>query len=205
MVVVPKGRFSMGEGSSKREVEIKDAFAVGRYEVSFAEWDACMAERGCTHRPGDEGWGRGSRPVINVSWNDAKEYVAWLSRKTRKTYRLLSEAEWEYAARAGTTTAYSWGDDIGRGNANCSSCGSQWDGKQTAPVGSFRPNAWGLYDTHGNVWEWVEDDNVYQRVCRGGSWYDFPGDLRFSVRYYSYCLFPSYRSRFVGFRLARTL
>ena len=95
--------------------------------------------------------------MINVSWDDAKEYVAWLSRKTGKSYRLLTEAEWEYAARAGASTKYSWGNEIGRNQANCHSCGSQWDNMKTGPVGSFTANAFGLHDMHGNVWEWVED------------------------------------------------
>jgi formylglycine-generating enzyme required for sulfatase activity len=95
--------------------------------------------------------------VINVSWDDAKAYVAWLSKKTGKDYRLLTEAEYEYATRAGTQTAYPWGNDIGKNNANCDGCGSQWDNEQTAPVGSFAPNSFGLYDMVGNVWQWVED------------------------------------------------
>jgi formylglycine-generating enzyme required for sulfatase activity len=131
-------------------------------------------------------------PVINVSWGDAKQYVGWLSQLTGKEYRLLTEAEWEYAARAGANTRYSWGDDPGMGNANCDGCGSQWDLQQTAPVGSFKPNALGLYDMHGNVWEWVEDSwhenydsaptdgsawlrggKPSYRVVRGGSWRPF--------------------------------
>ena len=110
--------------------------------------------------------GRGTQPVINVTWDDAQQYVAWFSKMTGKPYRLLSEAEWEYAARAGTTTAYSWGDEIGKGNANCNGCGSEWDGRQTAPVGSFAPNQFGLYDMHGNVWEWVEDC-LHDQLRRG--------------------------------------
>ncbi len=105
----------------------------------------------------DSGYGRDTKPVINVSWDDAQTYVAWLSKMTGQTYRLLTEAEWEYAARAGTTTAYYWGDDIGKNNANCNGCGSEWDAKQTSPVGSFKPNAFGLYDMAGNVWQWVQD------------------------------------------------
>jgi formylglycine-generating enzyme required for sulfatase activity len=99
----------------------------------------------------------GLEPAIYVSWDDAKAYVAWLSRMTGKTYRLLTGAEWECAARAGTKTAYYWGNEIGKNNANCDGCGSQWDNKQTAPVGSFKSNAFGLYDMAGNVWQWVED------------------------------------------------
>ena len=105
-----------------------DRFAVSKFEVTFDEWDACVAVGGCAHVP-DSNMGRGTQPVINVSWDDAQQYVAWLSKMTGRPYRLLSEAEWEYAARAGTTTAYSWGDEIGKSNANCNGCGSQWDGR----------------------------------------------------------------------------
>ena len=201
MVVVPAGSFMMGSPSHeagrgddegpRHRVTIEKPFAVGKYEVTFAEWDACVADGGCGgHRPEDEGWGRGRRPVINVNWDDAKAYVRWLNRKTGKQYRLPSEAEWEYAARAGTTTRYNWGDDIGRNRANCNGCGSRWDRKQTAPVGSFRANVFGLHDVHGNVWEWVEDclnynyagapadgspwtdgDCTLAAVLRGGSWF----------------------------------
>jgi formylglycine-generating enzyme required for sulfatase activity len=158
--------------------------------------------------------------VIYVSWDDAKLYVAWLSRITGKPYRLLSEAEWEYAARAGSTTAYSWGDEIGQGNANCGRCGSQWV-KQTSPVGSFKPNAFGLYDMHGNVWQWVEDvyhsgykaawkdgsawiegGDTSQRVDRGGSWNSDPRSLRAAQRGWNTA---GYRHKFLGFRVARTL
>ena len=146
----------------------------------------------CRRRVQLQAWrsrlGRGDRPVINVSWNDAQGYVKWLSKQTKKDYRLLTEAEWEYVARAKSTTAYWWGDEVGRGNANCNGCGSEWGGKQTAPVGSFAANPFGLYDTAGNVWEWVEDcyHGTYDgapkdgsawkdsadcdRVLRGGSW-----------------------------------
>jgi formylglycine-generating enzyme required for sulfatase activity len=159
--------------------------------------------------------------VINVSWDDVQQYLAWLSKRTGRSYRLLSEAGWEYAARAGTMTAYSWGDEIGNGNANCASCGSQWDFKQTAPVGSFAANAFGLYDMHGNVWEWTQDcvHSDYQgapeddspwvtsgkcegRVVRGGSWHSGPGDLRSASRYADP---PDLRNARLGFRLGRTL
>jgi formylglycine-generating enzyme required for sulfatase activity len=146
--------------------------------------------------------------------------VAWLSRITGKTYRLLSEAEWEYAARAGSDTAYPWGSEIGEGNANCRGCGSQWDGKQAAPVGQFPANAFGLHDMLGNVWEWVEDcyhviyyqaptdgsawntGNCEGRVFRGGSWNDDPVSLRSAKRYGGT---PGYRFNNVGFRVGRTL
>ena len=148
MVVIPAGSFTMGSpqyepGHKKDEapqhnVTIAKPFAVSKFEVTFAEWDACAAKGDCMPHVDDDGWGRDRQPVINVSWNDAQRYVAWLAKITGKTYRLLSEAEYEYAARAGTQTAYPWGDKTGTNNANCSGCGSKWDATQTAPVGSFR-------------------------------------------------------------------
>ena len=229
MVVVPAGKFMMGSVNGNanerpvHEVTIPQPFAAGKYEVTFAEWEACVAGGGCTSNksPADMGWGKGRRPVIDVTWNDAKEYVSWLSRKTGQSYRLLTEAEWEYAARARSTSAYAWGDNIGTGNANCNGCRSQWDNKQTAPVGSFAPNAFGLYDMHGNVWEWCEDNwhNDYTgnppadgsvwrggddslRVVRGGSWSSIPRSLRSAFRYGYH---PDLRIDFIGFRVARTL
>ena len=231
MVVVPAGSYRMGSPSHEpgrdgdegpvHRVTIAAPFAVGKYEVTFAEWDACEAAGGCGgYWPEDRGWGRGQRPVINVSWNDAQRYVQWLSNKTKKPYRLLSESEWEYAARAGTQTAYSWGDQIGSGRANCDGCGSQWDNRQTAPAGSFRANAWGLHDMHGNVWEWVEDcrngsysgaprdgsawrsGNCSGRVLRGGSWSIYPSDLRAADRLW---FTAGNRNGSSGFRVARTL
>ena len=138
MVVVPAGGFTMGspaietgrdidEGPQHR-VTFAEPIAVGRFAVTFDEWDACVDDGFCDgYKPQDQGWGRGSRPVINVSYDNAVTYVEWLSRKTGKAYRLLTEAEWEYAARAGSTTAYYWGTGIGKGNANCDGCGSKWD------------------------------------------------------------------------------
>jgi formylglycine-generating enzyme required for sulfatase activity len=230
MIVVPAGNFTMGSSETEmyREqdegpqhyVTIARPFAVSKFELTFAEWDACVAHGDCIPQVRDNGWGRGRQPVINVSWDDAQSYVAWLSRITGKTYRLLSEAEYEYAARAGTKTAYPWGDAIGKNNANCESCGSQWDRKQTAPVGSFAANQFGLYDLAGNVLEWVEDcyHNNYSaapadssawmtgdcqfRVVRGGSWYYVPVYLR-SARRLRYSI--GNRLNFLGFRVARTL
>ena len=215
-----------GEGDSdegpRHRVRIGEAFAVGKYEVTFGEWDACVAGGGCGgHRPGDWGWGRGRRPVVGVSWEDAKGYVRWIREKTGKEYRLLSEAEWEYVARAGTRTEYWWGDGIGRGRANCDGCGSRWDNRETAPVGSFGANAYGLHDVHGNAREWVEDcwhsdyegaptdgrawvtsGDCSQRVLRGGSWFNEPRLLRSAYRHWNS---PGYRFNKFGFRIARTL
>ena len=231
MIVVPSGLFTMGspkreagrdddEGPMRR-VRIDYRFAVGVYEVTFSEWYACVDAGGCgSYVPDDEGWGRGKRPVINVSWDDAQAYVRWLSARTGKTYRLLSESEWEYVARAGTETAYSWGDSIGVNRANCEGCGSAWDNKQTAPVGSFAANAWGVHDMHGNVLEWVQDcrNENYEdaptdgsareseeecwRVQRGGSWLREPRGLRSAYRDDSP---PYFRYSFYGFRVARDL
>jgi serine/threonine protein kinase len=132
------------------------AFFLGRYEVTFAEYEQFS---NATNRqlPTDSGWGRDSRPIMNVSWHDANAYTQWLSDETGQHYRLPSEAEWNFAASSGTQTSYWWGDNIGEGKANCNGCGSEWDNNKTAPVGSFKPNFFGLYDTAGNVWEWVQD------------------------------------------------
>ena len=230
MVVLPPGEFQMGfpegqgEGYERPQhgVAFDLPFAVSRFEVTFDDWDACIAYGDCDPAVSDSGWGRGRQPVINVTWDDARRYVAWLSRMTGKTYRLLSEAEWEYAARAGTQTAYSWGNKIiGEGNANCNGCGSRWDNQQTAPVGSFAPNAFGLHDMHGNVWEWVEDPwhNSYagapfdgsawyeggvpgSRVRRGGSWENGPVVLASANRSRGA---PTDRYNTNGFRVGRTL
>jgi formylglycine-generating enzyme required for sulfatase activity len=173
MVVVPAGIFEMGSGTDMESpihrVTIAKPFAIGRYEVTFREWDLCVAAGGCKYSPTDQNWGRGDRPVINLSWLDAKEFVKWLSEKTGQSYRLPSEAEWEYAARAGTSTPYWWGREIGTRQANCRECGGA--GVQTSPVGSFKSNAFGLFDTAGNAAEWVEDcwNDNYRNAPRDGS------------------------------------
>jgi formylglycine-generating enzyme required for sulfatase activity len=174
LVVVPAGEFTMGSADSPYEkpehrVSIANPFAIGRRETTFEEWDRCVESGGCRYRPDDHGWGRGSRPVIDVSWDDAKAFVGWLSQRTGRRYRLPSEAEWEYAARAGTTTGFWWGRETGSGHANCEDCGGA--ARQTLPVGSFRPNGFGLYDTAGNAAEWVEDcwNDGYRGAPRDGS------------------------------------
>lgn len=179
MVELPGGSFQMGDldGSGTayerpvRTVQIAP-FAIGKYEVTFNEWAPCMAAGDCEHRPSHEGWGADGRPVINVSWNDAKAYVRWLSKETGEIYRLPSEAEWEYAARAGTETRYSWGDssewmcdkaNVFDRDGLAKNPDWNWhvqckDGEPfTARVGQYKPNPWGLHDMLGNVWEWTED------------------------------------------------
>jgi len=225
MVVIPAGGFSMGcvsgldcydDEKPVHQVTISQPFAVSKFEITFEDYDR-FAGPGKTD---DQGWGRGRVPVMKVSWNDAKEYVAWLSAQTGRPYRLLSEAEWEYAARAGSATKYAWGNSIENNRANCYGCGSQWDYEQTAPVGSFEPNAFGLHDVHGNVYEWVEDcwNGSYEgapedggawlsgdcgrRVVRGGAWDDFPDDLRIALRVSAA---PDRRDSYYGFRVARPL
>lgn len=215
MVVVPAGSTRLASG---RNVTIATPFAVGKFEVTFAEWDACVAQGGCSHRPYDWGWGRGRQPVMDVSWDDAQQYVAWLSRKTGKSYRLLREAEWEYAAQAGS------GREVavtqGMNQANCHDCGSRWDGRRTAPVGSFAANAFGLHDMLGNVLEWTADcwneshagaaadgsarlsGDCSRRIVRGGSWRDNAGNFRSASRSWSA---PGVRGDNFGFRVARTL
>jgi formylglycine-generating enzyme required for sulfatase activity len=226
MTVVPAGTFSMGrEGGHKYEipahqVAIAEPFAIGRYEVTFDEWEACFADGGCAKNPDDHKWGRGRRPVVNITFADAQAYAKWLSEKTGETYRLPSEAEWEYAARAGTTTAFFWGEDKGSNLANCRDCESEWSKKGSGPVGSFAPNPWGLYDMHGNVWEWMRDcwttnhigaptdgsartdGDCQKRVMRSGSWYYFSRNMRSSWRFKNDARVNSYN---IGMRVVREL
>ncbi len=177
MVVVPAGSFEMGSSNNDREkpvhqVSIAKPFAIGVHEVTFEEWDRCVSEHGCKFRPGDRGWGRGRRPVINVSWVDAKQFVTWLSQKTGQVYRLPSEAEWEYAARGGTSTAYWWGRAAGARHANCRAC-STGESEQTFPAGKYKANPFGVYDTAGNAAEWVEDcwnDDYRRAPTNGAAW-----------------------------------
>jgi len=176
MLVVPAGTFDMGSTTEyenpPHRVTIAKPFAIGKHEVTFDQWDACVADGGCKHRPDDREWGRGDRPVINVSWLDAKAFVAWLSQKTGQTYRLPSEAEWEYAARGGTNSPYWWGRDVGSRQANCRECNTG-SSQQTAAIGSYKANPFGLHDTAGNAAEWVEDcwnDNYRGAPQNGSPW-----------------------------------
>jgi formylglycine-generating enzyme required for sulfatase activity len=186
LVVVPAGDFTMGANDTPYEkpehaISIPRSFAIGRREVTFAEWDQCADAGACKYRPDDHNWGRGNQPVINVSWDDAKLFLAWLSQKTGQKYRLPSEAEWEYAARAGTKTSFWWGRDVGAARAQCDNCGSPTT-QRMAPVGSFRPNGFGLFDTAGNAAEWVEDcwnDNYRNAPKDASAWTS--GDCRLRV------------------------
>jgi formylglycine-generating enzyme required for sulfatase activity len=236
MLVVPAGRFMMGSPNSEKgregdegpqhPVTFARPFAVGKFAVTFDEWDACWADAGCGYRPSDAGWGRGRRPAIHVSWDDAQQYVAWLSHKTGKSYRLLSEAEREYVTRAGTTTPFWWGTSITTQQANYDGNHTYGGGskgeyrERTVPVDSFRPNPWGLYQVHGNVWEWTADCwndnhngapsdgsartslNCSRRVKRGGSWYNDPRILRAAFRYPDT---SGSRVHNLGLRVGRTL
>ena len=209
-----------GDNDEKPPIPVKPGpFAIGAFEVTFEEYDRFCDATGHP-RANDEGWGRGRRPVINVSWQDAKAFTNWLSGKTRQVYRLPSDAEWEYAARAGTHSRFWWGDEPGVARANCEGCGSLWDGEKTARVGKFTANPFGLHDTAGNVFEWVADcyhDNFTnapidgsaldkpdcgKRVIRGGAWSFPPKEIRSSNRWRD---FPSRRSDDTGFRVVREL
>ena len=230
MVVIPAGTFRMGDiqggGVSDEkpvhEVSIK-SFAMGRYEVTFAEYDK-FAEATARKKPDDRGWGRGNRPVIHVSWENVTAYAQWLSTQTGQQYRLSTEAEWEYAARAGTSTKYWWGNEIGKNRAACNGCGAKWGWdakKMTAPVGSFAANPFGLYDTAGNVLELTcsEYESLYKSkenhclseedstidslfVLRGGSWISDAVRMRSSNRFRNQ---RTNRFRNYGARLARIL
>ena len=206
MVVVPPGSFTMGSQDGEGEdderpqhrVTVAQPFAVSRFAITFHEWDAAIADGGVQDLPSKDGEGR--QPVVNVSWYDAQAYVRWLTKRSGRTYRLLSEAEWEYCCRAGTTTPYSTGEVIGQQQANFGK--SKYSIGHMVEVGTFQPNEWGLYDMHGNVWEWCEDrwhpnyqgasgdaspwldggDHIH-RVVRGGYWGNGPENIRSTVRH----------------------
>jgi formylglycine-generating enzyme required for sulfatase activity len=230
LIAVSPGRFMMGldikqdNAATPHEVNIDRAFAISRHEITFDDWDRCVAAGGCSAKPSDEGWGRATRPVIDVSFNDiTTQYLPWLSRVTGKTYRLPTEAEWEYAARGGAAEpaaqVYSVGNDD---QAVCTFGNSSVDGAcndgfaNTAPVGSFKPNTLGLYDMHGNVWEWMDDcwqptfalnkvvtpTDCKMHVLRGGAWSSGASVLRSSSKGWE----KSDRTKnSIGFRIARTI
>ncbi len=237
MVVVPAGSFLMGDPGGwysrrterpQHQVKIATPFAVGRYEVTFDEWDACVSDGGCNGNiPDDFGFGRGKRPVFNISWNSAQAYITWLNAKSGQVYRLLTEAEWEYMARASATTSYTTGDTITTDQANFNNnphntrIGDTINRNMTLPVGSFAPNKFGIYDVEGNVTEytqdcwhesyenapsngdaWIKDGACEKRVARGGAW----GDTLTGVRLSSRGAFLYYRTSVsYGFRLAKSL
>lgn len=262
MIILPAGSFMMGTPAGEVEdakaalerpvhrVTLAYRFAVGRYEVTFAEWDACVADGGCGgYFPPDQGWGRDRQPVIAVTWEDAQAYVSWLSRKTGYRYRLLTEAEWEYAARAGTTTPFSTGKNISLDEANFSTSPNKnaykdlfgsfdedgfevaaphdrlgkllSNGRRPVPVGILKPNRFGLFDMHGNVWEWIEDcayDSYHgaptdgrarvstacqSHVLRGGSWMQNVAEARSASR--NLGRQSHLKSDATGFRVAKTL
>ncbi|MEJ2344093.1 MAG: SUMF1/EgtB/PvdO family nonheme iron enzyme [Gammaproteobacteria bacterium] len=224
MVQVAAGSFDMGSPRNSPQFNERPqhrvkvpGFSISKYEVTFDEYDH-FAEATGRSKPEDGGWGRGQRPVVNVTWADAVAYAQWLSEQTGHEYRLPSEAQWEYAARAGTRTDYWWGDAAGKDHADCFNCGSRWDGKKTAPVGSFKANALGLYDTAGNAAEWLQDcyhpnydgaptdgsawtgQGCSQRVIRGGSYRSPVDNLRSTQRS---GMAPDTRVDSLGFRLVR--
>jgi formylglycine-generating enzyme required for sulfatase activity len=231
MLVVPAGQFSMGANENepgstpderpRHEVMFRQSFSVGRFAVTFDEWEACLAAKGCSYRPSDQNWGRGKQPVINILWSDAKEYVKWLSRKTGRPYRLLSEAEREYITRAGTSSAFWWGDNFTPLHANSAHSAdySQPIFGKTVPVDSFIPNPWGFYQVHGNVYDWVDDcgndsyvnapsdgaawmtGNCDVRILRGGAFSRRPETLRSAARLWSA---GSNRMIYMSVRVART-
>lgn len=158
--------------------------SISRSEITFDQWQACVADRACPGGQDDHGWGRGTRPIINITWGQAQAYAAWLSKRLKQPCRLPTEAEWERAARAGTTTAYWWGDQPGTGHANCRDCNAQ-PIYGSLPVGSYAANPWGLTDMNGNVWEWTADcgdQSCNQKIIKGGSWYYYSANATAQAR-----------------------
>ncbi|WP_408247170.1 formylglycine-generating enzyme family protein [Paraburkholderia phytofirmans] len=225
MIVVPAGSFSMGSSTDDpsekpvHHVTIAAPFAIGKYEVTVDQWNACVAANACQKLTPESNTNKAA-PARDLSWDDAQQYVKWLSKTTGKPYRLPTEAEWEYADRGGTTTAYWWGDQMRKGNANCKDCGDPWHKEGPEAAGSFAPNPLGLYDMNGSVWEWTADcwHNTYQgapadghawdtpgcdmRVIRGGSWREGGGYMLSATRFkYS----AGVRQSQDGFRVVKDL
>ena len=224
MITLPAGQFIMGADDQREtygpahDRVVPKPFAIAATETTFAEYEACVADGGCAGDKSDHGWGRDTQPVINVSWQDAVDYAAWLSRQTDTMYRLPTEIEWEYAVRAGSLTRYPWGEGVGEGKANCRRCGTEWSGTGAAPVAQFPPNAFGLYDMNGNVSEWVADcwtdrhqvnagagdapDVCAAGLTRGGDWYYVPIMSTSAARKPNA---PNLWSYTIGFRVVREL
>lgn len=225
MVAIPAGSFVMGSNHGSedqkppRKVVIKNDYAIGKYEITFAQYDA-FARATSRKKPDDSGWGRGNRPVINVSLHNANDYARWLSKKTDRTFRLPTELEWEYAARTGYINQLGFNDLMGLGDANCDGCRYFWESAKTVEVGSFDANKYGVHDLFGNVWEWTcsiytRRYNGQEEYCanendlegktmavRGGSWNSFNQTLRSYIRFNN---FPTYRGNEQGFRLLEEL
>jgi formylglycine-generating enzyme required for sulfatase activity len=224
LVVIAAGEYQMGsdenagDGIPAHQVRLPAPFAMGRFEVTFDQWRNCIDDGGCSHRPSDWGWS-GEHPVVNVSWPDAQQYLRWLSKKTGRVYRLPFEAEWEYAARAGTQTHYWWGDEIGAGNARCDGCGTPKELEGPLSIGSFPANGFGLHDTQGNVWEWVgnywcgeatgiaaadgalpAEAACNEKVLRGGGWTSHIWRIQSTSRHSA---FTATRGQIYGFRVLR--
>jgi formylglycine-generating enzyme required for sulfatase activity len=216
LIELPGGSFTMGSDRygvpeierPARLVHLQP-FRISQTEVTFSEYDAFTRATGRKSAP-DHGWGRGQRPVIGVSWDDARAYARWLSQQTGKTYRLPSEAEWEYAFGGGFQGIYWWGNHFETGKEVCFNCGTQWDGRSTAPVGSAQANRFGLYDMGGNVMEWVSDcmDSASaqglcaKRVVRGADFNKPASSLRTTARR---GMAADSRLPVVGFRLVREM
>lgn len=203
MVTIPAGKALMGDDASKFAnekpavpVAIPRPFALSATEVSFDDWRECVAAKACRGGQDDHTWGRAKRPVINVTWDDARAYAAWVGARSGLACRLPREAEWEYAARSGVPTGYWWGEEVGQGRLNCRDCLGKEPPYGSKPVRSFPPSPWGLHEMNGNVWEWTadcwtpdhskpaagHDDSCRDKVVKGGSWYYFSAMSRASAR-----------------------
>ena len=225
MLVVPAGTFTMGENRGDRsekpahKISIKRPFAIGKYEVTTGQWNECVKAGACSGKAEKTGSAEKS-PVKDISWNDAQDYVRWLSQITKQEYRLPTEAEWEYSARANTQTRFWWGDKVGTGNANCKDCGGKWDRSAPTEVDAYPPNPFGVYGTNGGVWEWVADcwhksyhgapkdgsswdkPDCRENVIRGGSWRNDASYIHSASRFkYD----SNVRYLLNGFRVAKTL
>lgn len=225
LVVLPAGSFKMGSNSSDpsekpaHQVTLRAPFALGKYEVTVDQWNACVEAGACPRIPSTVA-AAGNRPMRDVSWDDAQVYLKWLGSLSGRAYRLPTEAEWEYAARGGTSTRYWWGDDMKPGNSSCKECGLPWTADGPPAAGSFAANPFGFFDMNGSVWEWVADcwhssfkgapadgsawdePNCHSRVIRGGSWREGGGYMMSTTRFkYD----ATVRQSQNGFRVARSV